>query len=1153
MEEEKTSGKSIVREFGLSSLAVNNKTVVFILMFLLFLGGMMAYNGMPRESFPEVVIPTIYVGTPHPGNSPSDMENLITRPIEKEINTITGIDKITSTSIQDYSTIIVEFDFDVDVDKALQEVKDAVDRAKKELPTDLDQDPNVFELDFSEIPVMNINLYGDIPIDYLKEYAEYLQDEIEKLPEISEAEIKGIGEKEVRVDIDVYKMNALDISFNDIENAIAEENLTVSGGDLLTDDSRRNIRVLGEFTDVNEINDIIVKHENAEVVFLKDIGTVSFVYKETESYARARDLTVVSLDIKKRSGENLINAADKIKVVLEKAREKKFPENLQISITNDQSKMSRLAVSNLENNIISGVILVVLVLQLFMGLRNAMFVGVAIPLSMLISIMLLGFAGVTLNMMVLFGLILALGMLVDNGIVVVENTYRLMQSGLSPIQAAKEGVGEVAVPIITSTLTTLAAFAPLLFWNDLMGEFMKFLPITLITSLSASLFVALVINPVLAAVYMKVQDEHKKAKVKTVVIGIAVLAALVGISYVAGWRTAGNVFIWMIIITLLNVFILVPFSFWFQKQVLPRVESVYNRTLRFAVTSYRPLIFLGGTFMLLILSLVFLVIKRPDVNFFPINEPQYVNVFIEMPQGTDIEKTNELTLKAQKKVYEAIAEYENIIDAVITNVGAGTSDPIEGPNLGVTPHKAKITISFIDYHLRGGVNTNDVTEKIREKVQVFPGARITVAKNRMGPPVGKDISIEVSGEDYPGLTALSEQIKTYIEGYNIPGIEELKLDLEKGKPELIVHVDRAAARRYGISTGQIGMAIRTALFGKEVSKYKEGEDDYPIMVRFGDLMRHDLESIINQRITFRNQSNGEIVSVPISSVATIEYTSALGSIKRKDLDRVITIYSNVIGGYNSTAINDKLKQIMTGYEVPPGYTVKFTGEQEKQAETQAFLSNAFLIAIFLVFLIIVAQFNALHSPIIIMISVLFSTIGVFLGISIFDMDIVIMMTGIGIISLAGVVVNNAIVLMDCIDLIRARRRKELGVSRLPLNEIIDSIVEGGSTRLRPVLLTAITTVLGLIPLAIGLNIDFISLLQNWDPQIYIGGDNVVFWGPLSWTIIFGLTFATFLTLVIVPVMYLLFDRSSYLITQRFSDKSESEPANTQEQTVGSLN
>ncbi|GIV33529.1 MAG: copper transporter [Chitinophagales bacterium] len=1133
---EENSTPSVIREFGLSTFAVNNRTVVFILALMLSLGGFFTYTSMPRESFPEVVIPTIYVGTTYPGNSPSDIENLITRPIEKEINTISGVDKITSTSVQDYSTIIVEFEFDVDVDKALREVKDAVDRAKKDLPSDLDQDPNVFELDFSEFPVMNVNLSGDMPIDYLKEYAEYLQDEIEKLPEISEAEIKGVGEKEVRIDIDVFKMNALKISFSDIESAIANENRNISGGELLTDGVRRTLRVVGEFKDVNEINDIIVKHEQGDVVFLKDIGTVSFVYKETESYARSRDLPVVSLDVKKRSGENLINAADKIQKIIQRAREKKFPENLHITITNDQSKRARLAVSNLENNIISGVILVVFVLQLFMGLRNAIFVGIAIPLSMLISVLLLGAAGVTLNMMVLFGLILSLGMLVDNGIVVVENTYRLMEEGLSPLRAAKEGVGEVAYPIITSTLTTLAAFSPLLFWNDLMGEFMKYLPITLITSLSASLFVALVINPVLTARFMKVQAPHHKVRYRPLIISLIVIVVIMAGAYLARIWIIGNLMVWVILITLFNVFILSRLSLWFQEKILSRIERLYTRTLRFAVTGYRPVLLVVGTFMLLVFSIILVGLKKPDITFFPVNEPQYVNIFIEMPQGTDIEKTNELTLQIQQKVYEALADYESIVEAIITNVGAGTSDPIEGPSMAVTPHKAKITVSFVDYEFRNGISTSMVMEKIRDNLRGFPGARITIAKNRMGPPVGKEISIEVSGEDYPRLIALAEGIKSYIESYNIPGIEELKLDLETGKPELLIHVDRGAARRYGLSTGQIGMAIRTALFGKEVSKFKQGEDDFPIMVRLNEDSRHSLSSILNQHITFRDQSSGKLVSIPISAVATIEYTSALGSIKRKNLNRVITIFSNVIGGYNATAINDKIKQALKTYELPPGYSIKFTGEQEEQAKTQQFLTTAFLIAVFLVFLIIVAQFNALHSPIIIMISVLFSTIGVFLGIAIFDMDIVILMTGIGIISLAGIVVNNAIVLMDYINLIRTRRRKELGLNgqRLPYPEIIESIVKGGTLRLRPVLLTAITTVLGLIPLAIGLNINFITLLQRWDPQIYIGGDNVVFWGPMSWTIIFGLTFSTFLTLIIVPVMYLLFDAAQYWLEKQWA-------------------
>ena len=1140
IEKEAPPNKHVTREFSLSSLAVNNRTVIFILAIMILLGGLISYQLMPKENFPEVVIPTIYVGTTYSGNSPSDMENLITRPLEKEINTISGINKLNSTSIQDFSTIIVEFNIEVPVSKALQDVKDAVDKAKSELPNDLKEDPNIFELDFSEWPIMNINLFGDLEMDNLRDHAEYLKDEIEKLPEISEVEIKGAREREVRIDVDVFKMNSVEVSFNDIENAVSSENVTISGGDLLTDDYRRSVRVIGEFKDVREIEDIIVKHKDGNVVFLRDIANISFNYEDRVSFARSRDLPVISLDVKKRGGENLINAVDKISAILDRAKEKKFPDALHISITNDQSKVTRMQVSNLENSIISGVILVVLVLLFFLGLRNALFVGIAIPLSMLMGISILHFFDVTLNTMVLFSLILALGMLVDNGIVVVENVYRLMQEGKSPIRAAKEGVGEVALPIIVSTLTTLAAFFPLVFWNSLMGEFFKFLPITLIIVLSSSLFVALVINPVLTSVYMKVQDERKKVKKRPLIIIPSILAMLAFLFHCLNLPMWGNTMILIILVTFINVFILNPASFWFQHNLLHKIENVYYRLVRFALTGWRPVFFLVGMVLLFVASGIFLAFRAPVINFFPINEPQYVNVFIEMPLGTDIEKTNEIALNAQRKIYDVIEPYEHIVEAVITNVGEGTTDPIEGPSIGVTPHKAKITVSFVEYELREGINTRRIMEEIREAVQVFPGAKITVDKNRMGPPVGKQVEIQISGEDYTKLIQLTEDIKHKIEDYNIPGIEELKLDLEKGKPELIVHVDRTASRRYGISTAQIATAIRTALFGKEISKFKQGEDDYPIMLRFNEDVRYDLQTILNQKIIFRDQSSGKIISIPISTVSTIEYSSSYGSIKRKDLNRVITVFSNVKEGYNATEINNKLKKILSTHDMPPGFTLKFAGESEEQTKETNFLKSAFFVAVFLIFLIIVAQFNSLDSPIIIIFSVLFSTIGVFLGLAIFKMDVVIMMTGIGIISLAGIVVNNAIVLMDYINLIRERRRVELGLNgkRLPFPEIVHSIIEGGKTRLRPVLLTAITTILGLIPLAIGLNIDFASFLRSWNPKIFIGGDNVIFWGPMAWTVIFGLAFATFLTLVIVPVMYLSFDTIRYWLQNQYAKRSK---------------
>jgi multidrug efflux pump len=1020
--------KQIIREFGISSFAVDNKTVINILSLLIFIGGLMAYNSMPRENFPEVVVPTIYVGTTYPGNSPSDIENLVTRPIEEELTSINGLKKLSSTSVQDRSTIVAEFNTNVEVEKALREVKDAVDRSKKDLPSDLDREPDVFEMDFSEFPVLNINLSGDISMDNLKKYAEYLENEIEKLPEISEVDIKGAQEREVKIDVDIYKMNTLDISFGDIENAIRGENVTISGGDLLTDEFRRSIRVVGEFKSPAEMNKIIVKHSNNRVVYLRDIAAVNFDYEERSSYARNKALPVVSLDVKKRSGENLLLAVDKIHKILETAKDKKFPKNLDITITNDQSKYTRNSVDNLENNIISGVILVVLVLQFFLGLRNAMFVGIAIPLSMLMSFIILSMMNVTLNTMVLFSLVLALGMLVDNGIVVVENSYRLMSEGFNNIRGAKEGVGEVAIPIITSTLTTLAAFVPMLFWEGIMGQFMKYLPLTLIIVLSSSLFVALVVNPVLISIYMKVQTERKKIKRKRLAFIMAAMAFLAALFHILKLPAWGNLMIWGIIITILNVTAFVPFSFYFQKVWLVKLEHAYEKVITFSLQGIRPWIFLGGTFALLIGSVVFLKVRAPKVNFFPENQPQYINVFIEFPLGTDIEKTNNQTLKIYNKVMEIIEPYQGVIDAVITNVGEGTSDPMESkvPAFGKTPNKAKITVSFLQWEERKGVNTNEVLEKIRDNINILPGALITASKNHQGPPVGKPISVEVSGENYLRLTELAEGVKKYIDRFNIPGIEELKLDLEKGKPELIVKVDREAAGRYGLTTGQVAVALRTSLFGKEVSKYKEGEDDYPIMLRLNTDNRYDLQTLINQKITFRDQSTGKIVTLPVASVASVNYTSSLGSIKRKEQKRVITIGSNVKEGYNATEINDKIKMLLSGYDMPEGYSIKFGGEQEEQEKAQAFLSKAFMIAVFLIFLIIVAQFNNLHAPLIIMLSVLFSTIGVFMGLAVFRMDVIVLMTGIGIISLAGIVVNNAIVLMDCVDLIRARKRAELG-------------------------------------------------------------------------------------------------------------------------------
>jgi len=1124
----------VLKEFKLSTWAIHNKMTVYVIIVMIFLAGIISYNSMPRESFPEIVVPEVFVATVYPGNSALDIEKLITRPLEKEINGISGVDEIISTSIEGFSTIQVKFDFSVSPTEALRKVKDKVDAAKsdKDFPTDLPADPTVKELNFAELmPIMNINLSGDFSMDQLKEYGEYLEDEIEKVPEISKVDIRGIQDKEMEISVDLYKIQVSEISFNDIAQAIQNENVTISGGDLLENGIRRNVRIVGEFKSAKEIEDIVIKQEFGNIVYLRDVANVSFKEQEKTSYAREFSQSVVMLDVTKRGGENLINASEQIDVIIAKAKENYFPSNLYISKTNDQTNDTKTMVSDLENSIILGIILVVVVLLFFLGIRNALFVGIAIPLSMFISFIILSSLGVTLNIMVLFSLVIALGMLVDNGIVVVENVYRLLDEGYSKIDAAKYGVGEVAMPIIASTATTLAAFLPIAFWPGIMGEFMRYLPITLIIVLTSSLFVALVINPVLTSVFMKIKEDEVNFK-KILIYSSGLFA--IGVFFIiggliSGYKALNAIGLLMVVAGLLRVIntkLLTPATEWFQKIFLPKLENTYERSLKYVLQGKRPRAFFLGTFGMLFLSFMLFAAFPPNVLFFPETPPKQVYVYLEYPIGTDIEVTNKLSYEVENKIQEHLKKYEVngsnfLITSVIGQVGDGTSDPNQGQQGGTTPNKARITVDFVKFIDRGGVDTDAVLIEIRELLHNFPGVNITVDRPADGPPTGAPINIEVSGENYDEILASAEDIKQFINNSNIIGIEELKLDVEQGKPELPFIIDRQKARRLNVSTGQIGDAIRTSLFGKEVSTFKEGEDDYPINIRLMDKYRYNKDALLNQKLTFRNQSNGKIVQVPIASIASTETSSTFSAVKRKDLDRVITVFSNVLENYNATEVNDQIKLALENYNLPKDISISFTGEQEKQAEEMAFLSKALLIAVFLIFLILVGQFNSTSTPIVISLSVVLSLIGVLLGLIAFRMEFVIMMTMIGIISLAGIVVNNAIVLIDYTNLIMVRKRIEEGLEPGVLTKklIYESIVEGGKTRLRPVLLTAITTVLGLLPLAIGININFLTLFTEFDPQFYIGGENVAFWGPMSWTIIFGLTFATFLTLIIVPVMY----------------------------------
>lgn len=1133
-----------LREFKLSSVAVDNATSVFLIAAMIMLFGLRSYQSMPKEQYPEASLPTVYINTPYFGNSAEEIENLIARPIEQEVSSVVGIKNVNSTCVQDFSVIIAEFESDVDIDIAVQKTKDAVDKAKKELPTDLDEDPSVFEVNFSELPIVTVNISGDYSMDDLRNYAEYLQDRLEDIPEVSEAEMKGALEREIKINVDLLKMQALKVSFDDIAAAVGRENVTMSGGEIINGDNRRAVRIVGQFKTTKEIEDLIVTAENQRSIYLKDFAEVEYGFEERTSYSRSGILPVVSLDVIKRSGENLLSTADKIKEVIEKA-EPKLPSGLEISLFNDLSVYTRNEVSNLENSIISGVILVILVLLFFLGLRNAIFVGIAIPLSMLTGILILNIFGVTMNIVVLFSLILALGLLVDNGIVVVENIYRYMQNGSDGESAAKYGAGEVAWPIIASTATTLAAFLPLLFWPGIMGVFMQYMPITLIIVLSSSLFVALVINPVFTSRFMKVAEQieetsTRKQKTKNVLVGFVIMIILAALCHLAQIDWLRNLIGIVALLSLINHFMLNPMALGFQNKVLPILERGYDKFISFCLRGWNSAITLGLTFIMLIASFGLFNAFPPKMSFFPEADPLYVNIFVDLPIGSDIEATNKTMKELEQKVSKVIEPYGDIVEAVLTQIGENTSDPNSPPEPGVTPNKARMTVQFVEYKFRGDISTREIMEKIREEIKGSPGVQIVVDQNAGGPPAGKPVNLEIKGDEIDSLLIYTDQIVHFINGENIGGIEELKLDVELGKPELLININRESARKYGLSTAQIASALRTSVFGNEASKFKEGEDEYPIVIRLNNEYRNNITDLINQKITFRNQSNGQIVQVPISSVASFEYSSTYNAIRRIDGQRLITISSNVLDGYNANEINAELKSLMADYKLPEGYTYAFTGEQQQQAEDMAFLSNAFLAAIFFIFIILVTQFNSLITPFIIIISVVFSLIGVLLGYVITGQEFNILFSGVGIISLAGIVVNNAIVLVDYVNLLVKRKRKEKGVDSmfdLTKNEVMECVIDGGATRLRPVLLTAITTVLGLIPLAIGFNFNFFSFVEKFDPQFFLGGDNTAMWGPMAWTIIYGILFATFLTLIVVPAMYWIAYRLKYISKKGFRNES----------------
>ncbi|MAU73006.1 MAG: copper transporter [Flavobacteriaceae bacterium] len=1123
------------KEFFLSSWAINNKTIIYVLMIIFLISGVTAYKTMPRELFPEINSSNIFITTVFPGNNAEEMEKLITDPLEQEIKGVIGLIDIESTSSEGISIINIEFDDEIPTALARQRVKDLVDNVTvgDDWPTfnNSKVDPNIFEFDIAErFPVLNISLVGDYKVEELKEYAEYIETRIERLPQVKTVEIRGIQDFEVEVAVNPYMMKATKTSYSDIINAIAQENVTISAGSLISDGQRRNVKIIGEVSDPSELNRIIVKRDNGPV-YLEDVASVSFKEKEITSYTRSFDKKTIMLEVVKRGGQNAIFASNSIQEIIREAKKDFLPSNLEVVIQNDQSEYTINSVNDLMNNLIFGIILVVTVLTFFLGLRNALFVGFAIPMSMFMSLVILSAFGLTLNRMVLFGLVMGLGLLVDNGIVVVENIYRLMsKEGVPRIQAAKLVIGEVALPIIVSTATTIAAFIPLGTWPGTLGEFMIYFPITLSAILGSSLIVAIFFNSMLVSSFMDLSEKEISRKnllrMTYILGGFAIVFVLF-----QDTRAIGTLLAFICFLFWSYKYVIKNLAIRFQNTFLIRLENIYNDFLSFALSGIRPFLFLAGTFLLFITSIVLMGIFPPKIEFFPDNEPQQILVYLEYPEGTDIEKTNETLIQIESEIYEVInnpkyldGDYNFLVESAISQVGEGAGNPeTDAGGTGEIPHKALITMTMREFKYRRGMSSEELRKDIQlELIDRFPGIAISVEKDTQGPPGGYPVNIEIYGDDYERLIETAISMKNYLNKENIEGIEQLKIDVSRSKPGLEFQVDREKAGELGIPTGLIGQTIRNSIIGTKAGVYKINGDDYQINVRLDEDYKNSINTIINQNIIFRDQSNGKIKEIPIASVVTEKNITSFSAIKHKELQRSVTLYSSILAGSNANEIVNSAEISLSGFETPKGVDFKFTGEIKQQAENQSFLSGALLTGIALIVLILVFQFNSISKPLIVLASIILSFTGVFLGIVIFNLTFSILMTMLGIISLTGIIVNNAVVLIDYTQLLFDRKKIDLNLSK---DEIIEKsialnlIKTAGKARLKPVLLTAITTIFGLIPLAIGLNIDFFSLFANWNANIYIGGDNVVFWGPLAWTVIFGITFATFLTLIIVPSMY----------------------------------
>jgi multidrug efflux pump len=1052
-------------------MVVNNRAVVYILMVIIVIFGAVSYVGLPRESAPSITIPYIFVSTVYVGVSPQDIENLVTQEIEKEVKGIKDVKKISSVSRESFSLINIEFNPDINVDDALQKVRDKVSVAKTKMPKDI-KEPVITEINFSELPIIYVNISGNYGLAKLKDIADKMSDRIEQIPGVLSADVVGGLEREVKIDVDANRLKYYNLSFNDITNTISAENISIPGGGMDVGSANYLVRIPGEIKDPERFGDLVIKTDNKSQspIYIRDVAHVYYGYRDRTTYSRENGIESITIPVKKRSGENLVRIADDVKKLIQQ-EEEILPPGVNISVTGDQSKFVRNIVHELENGVITGMVLVVAILLLFLGLKNALLTSTSIPLSFLISFIVLSAMGVTLNMVVLFTLILVLGIIVDDAIVVMENIYRLQEKeNYSNYDSSIEGPREVIKPVSIATFTIISSFLPLLFFPGIVGEFMKYLPVTLIVCLLSSLFVAMVISPVQASVFIHVERDREKSKKKKH-------------RYIARFIEV------------------------FDEKFFSTTIEQYEKALRYCL-KHRKLTIAGSMVLLVIMFIIYGRFNN-GVEFFPNVEPNLANINITTPVGTNIDKTNVLT----KKIEEKLPPFKDI-EYFVANVGS-SNNPLDFSGEGI-PNKSTITLNFLDkkYRERSSFETVDM---VRNAISNISGGQIEVTKQAMGPPVGLPVNIEISGNDFIKLGQISDEIKNQIR--NVPGLKDLKDNFDEARPEIKVTIDREKAALYKLNTAIIASTVRTALTGTAASTFRVGEDEYDITVRLEKNQRDNITAIENLYV-----ANKDGAKIPLSSVAKVELSGGIGAINRTDLNRVVTVSADVQGRTGPDVLKD-VQAKLADYKLPAGYNIRYTGAQEEQEETSQFLFKAFLISLLLIFMLMVIEFNSVLTPMVIMFSVLLSLIGVFLGLLVTNTPFSIVMTGVGVIALAGIVVRNAIVLLDF-----QQELEKRGVER------DEAIIKAGIIRLRPVFLTAAATITALIPLTTGIDFDWLSF--SW----IIGSENAAFWRPMGAAIIFGLAVSTFLTLVIVPTMFSAVEDLRHRILGKRKTISEEQPA-----------